>query len=165
MGNAEYMGPVQRYTDVMKLAIAAILSVCVALSAAYPYPQSNEFAQERDGAPSYGKQPDGYFQYVNVPAHKSTSSAGTEATRTTTSRATSRARTTDSGPGFGGATSTAGTASSTGSTTTRPSTWTTSTWTRTTRRPSTTRPPPKEERGSARTGDSTLTKIHPFRTT
>ena len=48
----------------------AILSVCVALSAAYPYPQSNEFAQERDGAPSYGKQPDGYFQYVNVPAHK-----------------------------------------------------------------------------------------------
>ena len=51
----------------------AILSVCVALSAAYPSPQSNEFAQERDGghhAPSYGKQPDGYFQYVNVPAHK-----------------------------------------------------------------------------------------------
>merc|ERR1739842_273020 len=64
------MGPVQRPTDVMKLAIAAILSVCTALSAAYPYPQSNEFAQERDGAPSYGKQPDGYFQYVNVPAHK-----------------------------------------------------------------------------------------------
>merc|ERR1739848_74234 len=61
---------VQRPTDAMKLAIAAILSVCTALSAAYPYPQSNEFAQERDGAPSYGKQPDGYFQYVNVPAHK-----------------------------------------------------------------------------------------------
>merc|ERR1719418_20649 len=54
----------------MKLAIAALLSVSTALSAAYPYPQSNEFAQERDGAPSYGKQPDGYFQYVNVPAHK-----------------------------------------------------------------------------------------------
>jgi len=54
--------------------LQAILSVCVALSAAYPSPQSNEFAQERDGghhaAPSYGKQPDGYFQYVNVPAHK-----------------------------------------------------------------------------------------------
>merc|ERR1711862_62768 len=64
------MGPVQRHTDVMKLAIAAILTVCAALSAAYPYPQSNEFAQERDGAPSYGKQPDGYFQYVNVPGHK-----------------------------------------------------------------------------------------------
>ena len=50
--------------------LQAILTVCAVLSAAYPYPQSNEFAQERDGAPSYGKQPDGYFQYVNVPAHK-----------------------------------------------------------------------------------------------
>merc|ERR1712141_183070 len=66
MGN-QFRG---RQTDVMKLAIAALLSVSTALSAAYPYPQSNEFAQERDGAPSYGKQPDGYFQYVNVPAHK-----------------------------------------------------------------------------------------------
>ena len=52
------------------ILLQAILTVCAALSAAYPYPQSNEFAQERDGAPSYGKQPDGYFQYVNVPAHK-----------------------------------------------------------------------------------------------
>ena len=32
---------------------------------AYPRPQA-----PKGGAPSYGKQPDGYFQYVNVPGHK-----------------------------------------------------------------------------------------------
>ena len=34
---------------------------------AFPRPQA-----PRESAPSYGnsKQPDGYFQYVNVPAHK-----------------------------------------------------------------------------------------------
>ena len=31
---------------------------------AIPRPQAPK------AAPSYGKQPDGYFQYVNVPAHK-----------------------------------------------------------------------------------------------
>merc|ERR1712079_436975 len=91
---------------------------------------------------------------------KSTRSAGTEATHTTTSHATSRERITDSGPGSGGATSTAGTASSTGSTTTRPSTATKmiTRW-NTTLRPNTTRPPPKRI-GSI--DDSTLTFIHTY---
>ncbi len=43
------------------------LSLFVALSAAFPYPQDSVEARQGGG---YGKQPDGYFQYVNVPAHK-----------------------------------------------------------------------------------------------
>lgn len=41
----------------MKIAIALCVSVCAVLGSAAPYPQES-------------KQPDGYFQYVNVPAHK-----------------------------------------------------------------------------------------------
>ena len=48
-----------------------MLASLVAASAAFPSPQAPVGAdvdpQARGG---YGKQPDGYFQYVNVPAHK-----------------------------------------------------------------------------------------------
>ena len=44
----------------------------MAAASAFPSPQAPggevAGAQPRDGG--YGKQPDGYFQYVNVPAHK-----------------------------------------------------------------------------------------------
>ncbi len=33
-----------------------------------PHPHPQDGVQAREGG--YGKQPDGYFQYVNVPAHK-----------------------------------------------------------------------------------------------
>merc|ERR1719328_1076742 len=51
----------------MKLTLLCVFAVLIAAVSAYPRPQS---PIARDGAPSYGKQPDGYFQYVNVPAHK-----------------------------------------------------------------------------------------------
>ncbi len=44
-----------------------VLGACIALSAAFPYPQDRD---GHHGGGGYGKQPDGYFQYVNVPAHK-----------------------------------------------------------------------------------------------
>ena len=47
--------------------LQCVFAVLIAAVSAYPRPQS---PIARDGAPSYGKQPDGYFQYVNVPAHK-----------------------------------------------------------------------------------------------
>ena len=37
---------------------------------AYPRPQQDQRPAGAAPAPSYGKQPDGYFQYVNVPGHK-----------------------------------------------------------------------------------------------
>eukprot|EP00095_Tigriopus_kingsejongensis_P008938 maker-scaffold199_size265817-snap-gene-1.40 protein:Tk08938 transcript:maker-scaffold199_size265817-snap-gene-1.40-mRNA-1 annotation:"hypothetical protein DAPPUDRAFT_336272" len=42
----------------MKIAIALVLGLCAVLGSAYPQPGPDN------------KQPDGYFQYVNVPAHK-----------------------------------------------------------------------------------------------
>merc|ERR1719270_2226310 len=51
----------------MKLTLLCVFAVLIAAVSAYPRPQS---PIARDGAPGYGKQPDGYFQYVNVPAHK-----------------------------------------------------------------------------------------------
>ena len=44
------------------MKIAALLLLALTLIEARPQ-------EARDGA-GYGKQPDGYFQYVNVPAHK-----------------------------------------------------------------------------------------------
>merc|ERR1719333_211173 len=46
----------------MKLAL---LLLFVSMAYAIPRPQAPKGAP-----PSYGKQPDGYFQYVNVPGHK-----------------------------------------------------------------------------------------------
>merc|ERR1712018_208418 len=47
----------------MKLTL---LCLCVFICAAYAFPRP----QQPRADPGYGKQPDGYFQYVNVPAHK-----------------------------------------------------------------------------------------------
>merc|ERR1719346_277857 len=47
----------------MKLTLLCIFAL-IAATYAFPRPQAPK------SAPSYGKQPDGYFQYVNVPAHK-----------------------------------------------------------------------------------------------
>lgn len=41
----------------MKIAITLVVGLCAVLGSAFPRPQDH-------------KQPDGYFQYVNVPAHK-----------------------------------------------------------------------------------------------
>lgn len=54
--------------------VAAAVSVLAASVAAYPRPQAPgpagglPIAQLRDGGGQYG--PDNYFQYINVPAHK-----------------------------------------------------------------------------------------------
>merc|ERR1712179_515310 len=46
-------------TDMVGLALLSAVSAFIPAILAYPAPQD-----------LYGKQPDGYFQYVNVPAHK-----------------------------------------------------------------------------------------------
>merc|ERR1711953_15479 len=51
-------------TDTMQLS--TLICFCALVCAAYAFPRP----QGIKGAPSYGKQPDGYFQYVNVPGHK-----------------------------------------------------------------------------------------------
>jgi len=53
---------IQICTDTMQLS--TIICFCALVCAAYAFPRPQK------GAPSYGKQPEGYFQYVNVPAHK-----------------------------------------------------------------------------------------------
>merc|ERR1719328_696217 len=51
----------------MKLTLLCVFAALIAAASAYPRPQRPAGAAP---APSYGKQPDGYFQYVNVPGHK-----------------------------------------------------------------------------------------------
>merc|ERR1712156_1350347 len=46
-------------TDMVGLALLSAVSAFIPAILSYPAPQD-----------LYGKQPDGYFQYVNVPAHK-----------------------------------------------------------------------------------------------
>merc|ERR1712029_92896 len=49
----------------MKLTL---LCLCAVICATYAFPRPQRAEPRAD--PGYGKQPDGYFQYVNVPAHK-----------------------------------------------------------------------------------------------
>eukprot|EP00091_Calanus_sinicus_P006191 TRINITY_DN16797_c0_g1_i1.p1 TRINITY_DN16797_c0_g1~~TRINITY_DN16797_c0_g1_i1.p1 ORF type:complete len:144 (-),score=21.45 TRINITY_DN16797_c0_g1_i1:65-451(-) len=50
------------------LAVLPVLSSLLAVSLSLPFP--HPLPQDGAGSAGYGKQPDGYFQYVNVPAHK-----------------------------------------------------------------------------------------------
>ena len=50
--------------------IIFFLQLFVSMAYAYPRPQQDQRPAGAAPAPSYGKQPDGYFQYVNVPGHK-----------------------------------------------------------------------------------------------
>merc|ERR1711899_117336 len=52
---------------IMKLTL---LCLCAVICAAYAFPRPQQQYAEPRADPGYGKQPDGYFQYVNVPAHK-----------------------------------------------------------------------------------------------
>merc|ERR1711910_72057 len=54
---------------IFNMGIVALL-LFVSMAYAYPRPQQDQRPAGAAPAPSYGKQPDGYFQYVNVPGHK-----------------------------------------------------------------------------------------------
>merc|ERR1711990_385697 len=54
---------------IFNMRIVALL-LFVSMAYAYPRPQQDQRPAGAAPAPSYGKQPDGYFQYVNVPGHK-----------------------------------------------------------------------------------------------